>query len=317
MLAGQTTRRGMDRKRLASWLRRDLGPELQEMVPVGGGCIHSAWRLELSDGRRLFAKANRAALLPVLTAEAEGLRALAAAADAALAEQAQPALTVPPPLLLSELDGEALLLLPWLELSPQPPEPEAAWRRLGQQLAQLHRSSLRAHDGRFGWHEDNWIGSAPQHNGWDDDWGHFFAQCRLAPQLSRAAASGRRLAGAEALLELVPSWLQNHGAEACLVHGDLWSGNAGLLVGGGAAIFDPAVYRGDREVDLAMAQLFGGFPEPFFRGYQAEWPLAMGHERRRGIYNLYHLLNHANLFGGGYWSQAEGCIKELLRSAAP
>jgi fructosamine-3-kinase len=111
----------------------------------------------------------------------------------------------------------------------------------------------------------------------------------------------------------VPAWLAGHPAEPCLVHGDLWSGNASLLAGGGGALFDPAVYRGDREVDLAMAQLFGGFPPAFFAGYEAAWPLPEGHRQRVELYNLYHLLNHANLFGGSYWSQAERSIAALLR----
>jgi fructosamine-3-kinase len=98
------------------------------------------------------------------------------------------------------------------------------------------------------------------------------------------------------------------------VHGDLWSGNAALLQGGGCAIFDPAVYRGDREVDLAMAKLFGGFPTAFFDGYERWWPLPPGHQQRRDLYNLYHLLNHANLFGGSYWSQSSACISSLLRT---
>lgn len=322
MLAGETSRREMNPKRLTTWLRRELGLELQAMAPVGGGCIHRAWCLKLQGGRRLFAKSNRAELLPVLEAEAEGLRALAAVAEAATTEPAKPALTappltVPPPLQLTELDGEVLLLLPWLELSSRPQAADATWRQLGGQLAQLHRRSLEGHDGRFGWHRDNWIGSAPQRNGWDDDWGHFFAQWRLAPQLRWAVAAGQRLEGSDALLELVPHWLRGHGAEPCLVHGDLWSGNAGLLAGGGGAVFDPAVYRGDREVDLAMARMFGGFPEPFFAGYQAGWPLAAGHGRRQEVYNLYHLLNHANLFGGGYWRQVERGIQNLLRSIDP
>ena len=106
--------------------------------------------------------------------------------------------------------------------------------------------------------------------------------------------------------------MDQHGAEPCLVHGDLWAGNGALLVDGRGAIFDPAVYWGDREVDLAMAHLFGGFPACFFAGYEGRWPLPPGHRQRREIYNLYHLLNHANLFGGGYWRQAQASIDALL-----
>jgi hypothetical protein len=112
----------------------------------------------------------------------------------------------------------------------------------------------------------------------------------------------------------VPEWLDQHAVDPCLVHGDLWSGNAGVLVDGRAALFDPAVYRADREVDLAMARLFGGIPRAFFDAYEATWPLPPGQEGRVELYNLYHLLNHANLFGGSYVQQAQASIERLLKS---
>ena len=316
----------MEQAQLAAWLQRERGETLQAMAPVGGGCIHRAWRLELAGGRRLFAKTNRLSLQPVLAAEAEGLAALHQAAQAAQAPQAAAgAPVVPEPLALVELGGEALLLMPWLELDDRPPNPDQAWSQLGADLAALHRASLTGHDGRFGWAHDNFIGSGPQPNGWDSSWPRFFSEQRLGAQLAWASRSGRRLRGSEALLAQVPGWLADHPVEPCLVHGDLWSGNAGLLrmdstpgkpgtPSTGGALFDPAVYRGDREVDLAMAQLFGGFPAAFFAGYDTTWPRPEGHRQRRELYNLYHLLNHANLFGGSYWQQAEQCIAELLRS---
>lgn len=119
--------------------------------------------------------------------------------------------------------------------------------------------------------------------------------------------------GAATLLERVPAWLAGHCAEPCLVHGDLWSGNVAIEAKGGGMILDPAVHRGDREVDLAMAQLFGGFPAPFFAGYGASWPLSGDHQRRVPLYNLYHLLNHANLFGGRYIGQVQTVIRALLQ----
>ncbi|MEY4297727.1 MAG: hypothetical protein RLZZ423_906 [Cyanobacteriota bacterium] len=304
----------MEQAQLAAWLQRERGETLRALAPVAGGCIHRAWRLELADGRRLFAKSNRRALEPVLAAEADGLNALGQAA--ALAASDGPTLQVPQPLALVTLGTDSLLLLPWLELDSHPTNPEQAWRQLGAALAGLHRASLVDQDGRFGWGHDNFIGSGPQSNGWETSWPRFFTERRLGAQLAWAARSGRRLRGTEALLERVPPWLAQHAVEPCLVHGDLWSGNAGLLRGGAApgALFDPAVYRGDREVDLAMAQLFGGFPAAFFAGYDATWPRLAGHRQRRDLYNLYHLLNHANLFGGSYWQQAEHSINALLQS---
>lgn len=305
---------------LSDWLERRLGVPLAAQSPVGGGCIHQAWCLDLADGRRLFAKTNRLAALPLLRAEAHGLEALAAEAGE---------LVIPQPLACEALGDRALLLLDWLPLagagpslpgspgSAPPPfashaNPAQAWGRFGAALAELHRRSLASSDGRFGWQQDNFIGSGPQANGWLAGWGEFFAERRLGPQLLLAARAGRPLRQAEALLARLPAWLDQHGAGPCLVHGDLWSGNGGLLQDGRGSLFDPAVYRGDREVDLAMARLFGGFPAPFFAGYEGRWPLPPGHDQRLEIYNLYHLLNHANLFGGGYWRQAQARIDTLM-----
>ena len=298
----------MQQQVMARWLA-EQGLELAAMHPVGGGCIHRAWRLELRDGSRRFAKTNRAALLPVLEAEADGLAALQAAAASAVPGPALP--SIPEPLGLAELKGEAVLLLSWLELGGSDPR---GWQELGRGLARLHRASLQASDGRFGWQRSNFIGSGPQPNSWCSHWATLFSEQRLGVQLQLAADAGRALPQAQALLEQVPHWLAGHEPEACLVHGDLWSGNAGLLLGGGSAVFDPAVYRADREVDLAMARLFGGFPADFFKGYGQEWPLPAGHHQRAELYNLYHLLNHANLFGGGYWQQSAASIQALLRT---
>jgi fructosamine-3-kinase len=292
---------------LADWLTRRLGVGLRGRAPVSGGCIHSAWCLTMVDGTRRFAKTSPAAALPLLEAEADGLVALAAAADPIR-------LVVPAPLALGVVAGQAVLVLPWLELGG------GAWHACGSALAALHRRSLEVPllvgdrgAAAFGWPHDNWIGSAPQENGWLEDWGRFFCLRRLAPQLERLARRSGVLPGAAELLERAPRWLAQHRPEPCLVHGDLWSGNAAMHSDGRGVIFDPAVHRADREVDLAMARLFGGFPEAFFQGYEAEWPLPAGHRGRVGLYNLYHLLNHANLFGGSYETQVRGAMDRLLR----
>ena len=293
------------------WLHRQLGQVVVGRTPVGGGCIHQAWRLELAGGGTVFAKTNTAACLPLLEAEAEGLQQLA--------RHAPTGLVIPETLALGQTgdqaDAQAVLVLGWLELGGPvgAAATEKAWFQLGQGLAGLHRSSASCAPAQgYGWPADNFLGSAPQPNSWRSDWGLFFAECRLAPQLTWAARRGQPLRGAQALLERVPHGLNSHGCRPVLVHGDLWGGNAALLADGRGAIFDPACYWGDREVDLAMAQLFGGFPPAFFNGYADGWPLEPGARGRISLYNLYHLLNHANLFGGGYGQRAQACMDALL-----
>lgn len=294
---------------LAPWLQEQLSIKLVACTPVGGGCIHSAWCLQTTDGDRLFAKTNQAEQGPLLEAEAEGLRALARVAP--------PGLRIPNPLALGQAGDVAVLVLPWLDMARSTPT-AGAWATFGANLARLHRGSL---DGEpeetsdrqiFGWERDNYIGASPQPNGWHGSWGTFFTECRLRPQFRWLARKGRPLEGADQLLERLPAWLDGRPVEPCLVHGDLWSGNGALLAGGEASVFDPASYRGDRETDLAMARLFGGFPEAFFLGYNEEWPLAEDWQSRTDLYNLYHLLNHANLFGGAYNKQAQSVLNVLL-----
>jgi fructosamine-3-kinase len=289
---------------LAAWLASELDETLLGATPVGGGCIHSSWRLRLASGRQLFAKTNTAERLPLLQAEMEGLRSLAA--------WAQPPLQLPQPLALTIQEGQAVLVLSWLDINAGAGS-SAGWGQLGEGLARLHRASASGNGGRgYGLEHNNFIGLSPQRNGWQRDWARFFRSERLEPQLAWAAAAGQPLPGAERLLELLPQWLNGHGAEPVLVHGDLWSGNAALLQGGAGALFDPACHWADREVDLAMAQLFGGFPAAFFAGYEAHWPLPPGASERKRIYNLYHLLNHANLFGGDCWQQAQRSLRSIL-----
>lgn len=307
--------------RLDDWISARFTKRLTRRTPVGGGCIHGAWRLEFEDGSLLFAKTNGHEALPMLEAEADGLRALAGAAPEA---GSSAGLVIPDPLALELVGSLAVLVLPWLDLGRGPRRSGSAgsapWQALGAALADLHRASLAGiaprpgeAAGRFGWHRDNFIGSSPQPNRWMTDWATFFVRRRLEPQLLRLEAGGSPLGPLGELPGRAGDWLSGHDPDPCLVHGDLWSGNAGLLAAGGCTLFDPAVHRGDREVDLAMARLFGGFPPAFFTGYQERWPLPSGSGRRIPLYNLYHLLNHANLFGGGYLAEAKVTFAALLK----
>jgi fructosamine-3-kinase len=268
---------------------------------VGGGCIHRAYRVEGRAGaatRRYFAKVNEATAAAMFAAEAEGLEALRTAGS----------LRVPATIAHGD-DGEAAwIILEWLDLHPLV---EGAARTLGESLAALHAQRQE----RFGWARDNFIGASPQRNGWSDDWLAFWQEKRLHPQLRMAAAKrlpSRMIDRGERLLADCGVFLRNHAAAPSLLHGDLWSGNVSALADGTPVLFDPAVYMGDREADVAMTELFGGFPPDFMARYREAAPLSDDYATRRDLYNVYHRLNHANLFAGGYVRESEQAIERLL-----
>jgi protein-ribulosamine 3-kinase len=271
---------------------------------AGRSAWAQGWRLE-GRGIRYFVKAARGAFQSMIDAEADGLRLLAATRT----------VRVPTVAVVGALDDWSYVALEWLDVAAAP-DPAA----LGRALAALHRASPPAgpEGARFGGSRDNWIGGTPQRNGWHDDWPAFFRDARLIPQLALAARNG--YAGAlerdgTRLLDALPALLQGHDPAPSLVHGDLWSGNVAGLRDGTPAIFDPAVYVGDREADLAMTELFGGFAPAFHAAYRDAWPLPAGYALRRTLYNLYHVLNHLNLFGEGYLAQAKRDLDILLAHA--
>jgi fructosamine-3-kinase len=282
---------------LSAEIGRILGRPFRaaSMRAAGGGCIHRARVLE-GDGERWFVKLNAADALPMFEAEQDGLTALAAAA----------AFRLPRPLASGIVDGQAFLLLEFLDLEPVAARADAV--AFGRALAVLHRQA----GSRYGWRRDNFIGATPQINVESDNWARFFAESRLRPQLARAASHGATLRKkGESLAEKLPAFFLDYRPQASLLHGDLWHGNAAMC-GNAPAVFDPAVYCGDREADLAMTELFGGFPEAFHAAYREAWPPDDGYASRRTLYNLYHVLNHLNLFGAGYLRQAERMIDKLL-----
>lgn len=261
----------------------------------GGGCIHEA--VILSDGTtHYFVKLNRATNLHMFEAEAEALSVIARTGT----------LRTPKPIAHGHCGESAYLILEALSFGTAHAE---SWQKMGQQLARLHRFS--AED--FGWHRDNTIGATPQQNTWTPDWPSFFREQRLLPQFKWTAQKGYAFKNAAKLLEQVEALLAGHAPAPSLLHGDLWSGNASFLNDGTPVIYDPAFYYGDRETDLAFSEFFGGFPTQFYNSYQSEWPTPPGYEKRKDLYNLYHVLNHANLFGGSYVSQAEQMIRGLLQ----
>lgn len=187
------------------------------------------------------------------------------------------------------------------------------------QREELAMGQNRGTTSRFGFAQDNFIGTTPQPNGWSDDWIDFWHEHRLGFQLRLAEENGyggQLQTLGNKLLDSLPAFYAGYSPQPSLLHGDLWSGNHAFLADGTPAIFDPATYYGDREADLAMTELFGGYPADFYAAYRAAYPLNEDYATRRDLYNLYHILNHANLFGGGYARQAEQTMLRLLREVS-
>jgi fructosamine-3-kinase len=264
--------------------------------PVGGGDISAAWRLTSPDGD-IFVKTGPPSAGEMFAAEADGLAELSRAG----------AVRVPEVIATGHSGALVFLALEWLNFEA----PSAATeRQFGEQLAQMHRASKQ----RYGWHRDNTIGLTPQQNAWNDDWLGFFRERRLGYQLRLAAENGfaRDLQDRGArLLRRLPIYFEATAPVPSLLHGDLWGGNWACS-DGVPVIFDPAVYYGDRETDIAMTRLFGGFGQAFYKAYESSWPLQTGHRERAKLYQLYHVLNHLNLFGSAYLGRATGLIDDLL-----
>lgn len=264
-------------------------------VSLGGGDISAAWRVMTNAGP-LFLKTEDRDGFDRLDGEADGLRALREAG----------AVRVPEVRSCGVTGGDAFLALEWLELEPAGAETQ---RALGRKLAAQHRRTGES----FGWHRDNTIGATPQVNTPDGDWLRFYGERRLRFQLDLAAHNGyggELQVQGRVLVENLARLFDGYAPEPSLLHGDLWGGNH-AVVDGEPVIFDPAVHYGDRECDLAMTRLFGGFGREFYAAYEEAWPLAPGHARRLPLYQLYHVLNHLNLFGRVYLSRAVALIHQL------
>jgi fructosamine-3-kinase len=277
-------------RKVKVWLASSGQGELLRASPVGGGCIHKAQILHTVAGGRFFLKTNQSAPEDMFLREAEGLQAL----------RVEGGPTIPQVILV----GEDFLLLE--DLQPVSKRNDF-WELYGRQLAYLHLQQ----NPQFGFPHDNYIGSTVQQNGWMEDGIEFFQQRRLLPQIRWAVDRGyfdredqKRCESLVArLVDLLP------GGPAVMIHGDLWSGNLISDSQGGPALIDPAAHYGWAEADLAMTDLFGSYPEKFYSAYLADNPLPSGFRERYPVYNLYHLLNHLNIFGRQYLAGVQEIIQ--------
>lgn len=271
--------------------------------PVYGGDINESYRLSLSDGTSVFMKCNRIANLSFFEAEAAGLEALGKIGT----------IGVPKALGLGtdQKQNISFLLMEYLETAPKCSQ---YWEVFGRELAALHQADCHSFvQLSFGFQSDNYIGATLQINTPQKDWLTFFRECRLLPQMKMAEGylNSQLRKKCRNLLDHLDSILLEPEFPS-LIHGDLWSGNAVCGPDGKAWILDPAVYVGHFEAELAMTELFGGYPPSFYGAYREINPVDNGYRDRRDLYNLYHMLNHLNLFGGSYLSAVQRILNRYV-----
>ena len=271
--------------------------KINQLTAVSGGCINETYCIA-DDNQRFFIKINSTDTLSMFEAEAAGLKEIFNSRT----------LRVPKPICWGKNDRHAWLVLEYLDMNHSSKRNAAA---LGFGLAAMHRICAE----QFGWQRNNTIGATPQINSNSSNWIQFWRTNRLGYQLQLAKNNGyigklQKLG--EQLMTELDTFFTEVTPAASLLHGDLWSGNYGFDATGQPVLFDPAIYYGDRETDIAMTELFGGFPTAFYAAYREAYPLDSGYEIRKTLYNLYHILNHLNLFGGSYLRQAEQMANKLL-----
>ncbi len=280
--------------------KQDLPPiHILSTHAISGGDSHTAYQLHTT-AQNYFLKLAPLHQLPILEAEQHNLNALLQSNT----------LSCPTPYATGTYQDHAWLLMEFILLTPSGNETQR-----GKDLALMHHQINRKPQ-PFGWFEDNFIGLTAQQNTWSSDWVHFYGQHRLLPQLELSQLKGAPSTlyqSGRKLINALPFWFQDYQPEASLLHGDLWAGNSAFNSEGEPIFFDPACYYGDRETDLAMTELFHGFSPDFYQGYHEIFPIDSGYQQRKPLYQLYHQLNHFNLFGGTYLQQAEQSIQQLLQ----
>ena len=281
----------------------EICEELGETYPksieqVHGGDIHNAWRIEFSN-KKLFLKRN-IRNKKFLKFEKYCLQNLRKYIN-------QENLVIPEVIAYKNIKNIEILLIEWIDMH------NFDQKKLGKGLGELHLKSAESNPKMFGFPVEGFIGTTDQKKGLEDNWIDCFLNLRIIPQLLSLKS---RILDEEIInkvKEKIQSELLNHKPINALVHGDLWSGNAGIDKNGKGVIFDPASWWADNEVDIAMTKLFGGFRKEFYEEYHRVFPIKNGFEKRIIIYNFYHILNHANMFGGGYLNQVEDYVKAILK----
>ena len=281
-----------------STLCNDLGVEIEikDVEPVSGGDISRAFKLTTND-KDFFVKLNRPDAEQMFRIEWSGLAEL----------DAVPGIRVPEPMCVGRTQNAAYFVMEFVDLVPEI-DPALA----GAAVADLHGLEHT----RFGWDQNNFIGATVQQNSWHAGWAEFYWNCRLEPQLVGAIESGFSILEKTMapLHKKTMELLEHHYVVPSLLHGDLWQGNIALSTSSEIVLYDPAVYWGDPETDIAATRLFNGFSKEFYQAYYAHIPLQDGAEERLSLYQLYHWLNHLNQFGQSYLDQTLNCISELYAS---
>ncbi|MDC3167309.1 fructosamine kinase family protein [Prochlorococcus sp. AH-716-D23] len=280
----------------------EICEELGETYPksieqVHGGDIHSAWRIEFSN-KKLFLKRN-IRNKKFLEFEKYCLQNLRKFIN-------QENLIIPEVIAYKNNKNVEILLIEWIDMH------NFDQKKLGKGLGELHLKSAESNPKMFGFPVEGFIGTTDQKKGLEDNWIDCFLNLRIIPQFLILKSRILDKETINQVKEKIKSELLNHKPINALVHGDLWSGNAGMDKNGKGVIFDPASWWADNEVDIAMTKLFGGFRKEFYEEYHKIFPIKKGFEKRIIIYNFYHILNHANMFGGGYLKQVKDYVKEIL-----
>ena len=280
----------------------EICEELGETYPksieqVHGGDIHNAWRIEFSN-KKLFLKRN-IRNKKFLEFEKYCLQDLRKFIN-------QENLIIPEVITYKEIKNVEILLIDWIDMQ------NLNQKTLGKGLGEMHLKSAQSNPKMFGYPIEGFIGITDQKKGWENNWIDCFLNLRIIPQLSILKSNVLDKETINKVKEKIKTELLKHKPINSLVHGDLWSGNVGTDKNGKGVIFDPASWWADNEVDIAMTKLFGGFEKEFYGEYHKIFPIKEGFDKRIIIYNFYHILNHANMFGGSYFNQVKNYAKSIL-----